>query len=174
MQPPEIDRVADAMLANALESCARKLGIEREPALEALSRSDSGALGYFHYSLTIQLAEYLGALHDDIRAVYLYDDEATAEDLAFRDVNFPTLAHVIVWAARKTNALDAVIAAASRALADRYAGLAGLPGLRHLLNVQLVDDAEVNRRTGCAGLLDSVHFRPVKVWDHPGRANNPG
>jgi hypothetical protein len=37
--------------------------------------------------------------------------------------------------------------------------------LQHLLDVQVVDDAEVEKRVGYGGLLFSLHHRPLKIWE---------
>jgi hypothetical protein len=164
--PSDIGSAGEMILKKAVHFCARKLGTDsQEAAMESLLRHDGAALSYFHYSMVSQLAEYLAALDEDVRAVYVYDFDATPEDMALGQVIFPALVHVIVWTARRTNALDSLIAAAGRALTEQYAAMIGLPELKHLLDVQVIDDTEVHQRRGYGSLLTSTQFRPVKVWE---------
>jgi hypothetical protein len=65
---------------------------------------------------------------------------------------------------RKTAALSTLAETLSRALAKQYAVMIGVPQPAHLLDVQVVDDADVEKRFGYAGLLSSLHHRPVEVW----------
>jgi hypothetical protein len=165
-QLADVDKAGEMILRKAVHFCALKLGTDcPEAAMEALRRREGVALSYLHYSMVSQLAEYLAALDDDIRAVYVYDFDATPEDLAFSSTVFPALVHVLVWSARRTSALDSLIAAAGRALTEQYAAMIGSPGLKHLLDVQVIDDTEVHQRRGYGSLLSSVQFRPVKVWE---------
>jgi hypothetical protein len=39
------------------------------------------------------------------------------------------------------------------------------PQLAHLLDVQVVEDIDVEERTGYGALLSSVHNRPIQVWE---------
>jgi len=165
-QLADIGSTADMILKKAVYFCARKLGTDSpETAMECLHRHDSAAIGYLHYSMVSQLAEYLAALDDDIRAVYVYDFDATPDDVALGQAIFPALVHVIVWTGRRTSALNSLIAAAARALTEQYAAMIGLPELRHLLDVQVIDDTDVHQRRGYGSLLTSAQFRPVKVWE---------
>jgi hypothetical protein len=72
---------------------------------------------------------------------------------------------LIVWAKRKTSALDSLVEALNRALVQRYAELIGPSQLAHLLDVQVVNDADVDNRVGYGALLSSLRNRPIKVWE---------
>jgi hypothetical protein len=72
---------------------------------------------------------------------------------------------LIVWAKRKTSALDSLVEALNRALVQRYAELIGPSQLAHLLDVQIVNDADVKNRVGYGALLSSLRNRPIKVWE---------
>ncbi|PKO20353.1 MAG: hypothetical protein CVU38_20560 [Chloroflexi bacterium HGW-Chloroflexi-1] len=161
---PDAATAADSALAEALASCARKMHLADAGAvLTHLQRGDRTARAYFEYDLAQRVAEHLGALDEEVRAVYLYDAEATPEDSVFGEVA-PSLIHLIVWAQRETKALNSLIVALERALVQRYAERIGAPGLMCLLDTQIVDDAQVNARTGYGALLASLHHRPVQVW----------
>ena len=72
--------------------------------------------------------------------------------------------HLLVWAQCKTAALRALIAALDRALARAYTDMLGEGCPAGLLDVQVVDDADVGRRSGYGALLSSMYHRPVQVW----------
>jgi len=165
LQLPDMTSAAETMLSKALDYCAQKVNVgDYETIVKRLESGDSLTSGFFQYSLANQLAEYLGVLDEDIRAVYLYDYDATPEDMAFAQLRQASLIRLIVWTRRKTNALQALIAAASRALSDKYAGLVGTDERKHVLDVQVIDDSDVNQRIGYGGLLSSVQYQPIRLW----------
>jgi hypothetical protein len=41
----------------------------------------------------------------------------------------------------------------------------GTRQLAHLLDVQIVDDADVKNRVGYGAMLSSLHHRPIQVWE---------
>jgi hypothetical protein len=52
-----------------------------------------------------------------------------------------------------------------RALSDRYADATGANQRAYLLDVQVVDAADVANRRGYGALLTSLHHPPIKVWE---------
>ncbi len=101
----------------------------------------------------------------EVKAVYLYDYDATSEDACFGEMAVPPVLHLIVWAQRKTVALNSLAEALDRALVQNYAELMGAAQLAHLLDVQVVDDADVENRVGYGTLFSSLHYRPIQVWE---------
>jgi hypothetical protein len=161
---PNAASAADAILAAALGFCAQKKQVgSSDAALQLLKCGDRGAMEYFQYGLAAQAAELLGGLDDEVQAVYLYDDEATPDDAAFSEVT-PSLVHLIVLANRKTSALDSLIVGLSRAVLQSYGRLFDKPQLRHLLDVQVMDNTELDTRVGLGALMSSLHHCPLRVW----------
>jgi hypothetical protein len=161
---PNAGSAADAILAAALGFCAQKMQVaSSDAALKLLKQADRGARDYFEYGMAAQVAELLGGLDDEVQAVYLYDDEATPDDAAFGEVT-PLLVHLIVLAKRKTSALDSLIVGLSRAVVQSYGRLFDKPQLRHLLDVQVMDNTELDARVGLGALMSSLHHRPSLVW----------
>jgi hypothetical protein len=156
--------IASAAVTAAFDYAAEKMGLEREKVLARLRRGDSGACGYCHYYLAKQMADSLGALDGNVKAVYVMDYDATAEDLCFGESLAMPLVHLIVWAQPKTEALCSLVAALDGALVKVYADKMGTRLLKHLLDVQVVDDASVEDRTGYGAVLSSLRHRPVQVW----------
>ncbi len=161
---PNAASAADAILAAALGFCAQKKQVgSSDAALKLLKCGDRSAWDYFQYGLAAQVAELLGGLDDEVQAVYLYDDEATPDDAALGEVT-PSLVHLIVLANRKTSALDSLIVGLSRAVVQSYGRLFDKPQLRHLLDVQVMDNTELDARVGLGALMSSLHHRPSLVW----------
>jgi hypothetical protein len=161
---PDARSAASDAIDHALDFCAAKMRLADRDATLALLRQGSGATrGYFEYGLAKHLAEYIGALDAEAQAVYLYDDEATADDAIFGEA-MPTLVHVVIWAQRKTGALNSLVTALDSAVTQRYAESMGTPEQAHLLDVQVVDDAEVHSRSGFGAMLTSLYHRPLLVW----------
>jgi hypothetical protein len=142
-QPSDVTSLAEAILTQALEFCATKLNLESyETAVERLQQGDN-----------------IG-----IKAVYIFDFEATPEDICFAEVTPDIIIHLIVWAQRKTAALNSLIGALDRALVRIHVELLHMPQLKHLLDVQVVDDRDVENRLGFGALFSSLHHRPLPVW----------
>jgi hypothetical protein len=162
---PDIAHQAQAALDGALDFCAQKLGLTNRSAVaDRLRRADSNARRYFEYGLAQQIGEHLGGLDEEVKAVYLYDDEATPEDSVFGESTAPSLVHLIVRAQRKTSALNSLVVALDRAVTHQYADMFQAPQLAHLLDIQVIDEAEVNAGAGYGALFTWLHHRPLSVW----------
>lgn len=156
---------ADIILSQALEFCNKQMDLDNsETALEQLRQDDRITSSYFKFGLVKKAAEHLGTCDDDIRAVYIYDHDVISEAVHGSDARHRWLAHLIVWAEPKTAALNSLIAALDWALAQSFGKLISEPTLRHLLDVQVIDDTDVRCRAGCAALLLSPHHLPDQVW----------
>ncbi len=158
---------AGDVLAEAMAFCAHKIGVEGPEAVaDLLRRDDRDACGYCLYGIAKYVASSLGAMDDQVKAVYVFDHDATPEDLCFGTLGRGApLVHLIVWTVRKTAASRALLAALDRALAQAYADLLERPPLESMLDVQVVDDADVENRRGHGALLHALHQRPVQVWE---------
>ena len=163
---PDSDSTAEMALTQALEFCAQKMGLaDHQAVVDHLQRGDRNACKYCHYSIAKTVAESLGALDRKVKAVYVVDYDATPEDICFGEGPQASLVHLIVWAERKTKALDSLVSALDRALVKRYADLVGTRQLAHLLDVQVVDDGDVENRVGYGAMLSSLYNRPIQVWE---------
>ena len=59
----------------------------------------------------------------------------------------------------------ALVAAIDCALVHSYRDLASAPELTNLLDVQVVSDRDMSKRSGYGALFSSVHHRPVMLWE---------
>lgn len=163
---PDADSAADNILNQALGFCAQKMRLgDAQTVIDRLQQGDRNACSYCHYSIAEQVSASLGALDKNVKAAYMFEHDATPEDICFSENECTPLVHLIVWVERKTEALNSLVAMLDRALAKRLAQLIGPRELQYVLDVQVIDDTEVERRTGYAALLSSIHHRPLKVWE---------
>jgi len=163
---PDATSTAELALKEGLAFCARKAGLEGvDPVVEGLRQCDSTLCQYCRYGLAKKVADSVGTLDDNVKAVYVVEYDATPEDRCFAGEAHTTPIHLIVWAARKTDALQSLVRALDRALVQAYAQLINLPELVHLLDVQIVDDDDVENRVGYGALLSSIYNRPIQVWE---------
>jgi hypothetical protein len=161
---PDAGSAASAAIDQGLDLCVAMMKLhDRDEAVTLLREHGGEACGYFEYGLIRHLAEYIGALDDQVQAVYQYDDEATPEDVIFGEA-MPSLVHVVIWAQRKTGALNSLVTALDRTVTQCYAELMFTPEQVHLLDVHVVDDAEVNSRSGFGAMFTWLHHRPLLVW----------
>jgi len=164
---PGLSSSTESILSEAMRFCAQKIGVDSlEAVADLLRQKDRTACEYCLYSIAKTVAASLGGVDENVRAVYVLDYDATPEDLCFGTLNQGTpLVHLIVWAERKTAALGSLVAALDRALAQVYSDLIGGPQVEALLDVQVIDDADVENHTGHGALLYAIHHRPIRVWE---------
>ena len=164
---PDANSTAEDVLNKALEFCTRKMRLQdSQMTIERLQQSDHSVCEYCQYSIAEQVGAALGALDENVKAVYLFEYEATPEDVAFSETAGPPLVHLLVWGHRRTETLKSLLSMLDRALATSYAELIGPSQLQHLLDAQIIDDEDVEKRIGYAALLYSLYHRPLKVWEH--------
>ncbi len=160
--------IAQTTLSEALDFCAGKLGLkDSQAAVEHLRRRSSDAYTYFQYGLAKSIAECLGEVDESVKAVFLYEEEATPDDLCFGEAKRTPLLHLIVWAEVRTAALQSLLTGLDRALVQMVAELLGCPKLLCVLDAQVIDDTDVENRTGYGALLSSLYHRPLEVWKRP-------
>lgn len=162
---PDANRLAADMIAQALQYCAQKLYLrDGQEALARLQEHDKSAYQYCAYSIARQVAMTVGGWDNHVRSVYVIDYDATPDDLCFACDGRALPIHMIVWTARKTHALDALLNVLDQALTQRYQALTGLARVEHLLDTQVIDDTQVDHRLGYGAMLVSIHQRPIEVW----------
>jgi len=163
--PPDVAGTAKVILTQAMEYCAQKMRLGSwQIVINRLMEGDGRACEYCHYSVAKQVAETLGTLDDNIKAIYIHDYDATPEDLCFGEAGRALPIHLLVWAQPKTAALKVLVETWDRALAQGYAEMIGGRQFESVLDVQVLDDADVENRIGHGALLSSLHHRPLQVW----------
>ena len=164
---PNAVSIAENVLNKAMEFCAHKMRFEGpQTVIKRLQQGDRNACQYCHYSIAEQVGAALGDLDDNVKAVYMFECDATPEDIAFSETAGAPCLHLLVWTHRKTEALNSLVSMLNRALAQSYAELIGPSQLQHILDAQIIDDADVENRVGYGALLNSLYHRPLKVWEH--------
>ncbi len=162
----DADSIVESVINQAVAYCAQKMGLGSDQAVrEQLQKENGIACKYCHYSIARQVGDLLGTLDQNVEAVYALDYDATPQDLCYSGDGQATLIHLIVRVKRKTNALDAVMEVLAQALVRAYAKLLDRPRLEHLLDLQVVDGADVAKRIGYGAMLSSLHNRPIQVWE---------
>jgi len=157
------------MVDQALEFCAEKAGLkDKEQARRALLAGDCCACEYLRHALAQEMARYLGSVDDTIRAVYTFEPEqATGGDVAIpARPNLSPGFSLIARVNRKSAALSSVVASLKLALAEEHRRL-GCPKANALcseLDVRVIDEDEVEKRTGYGALIHSLYARPIEVW----------
>lgn len=162
----DIAAISKSLFLEAMGFCAHKMGFDDGPAIvDLLRQNDKTSHSYFFYGLAKRVAVSLGMMDETVKSVYLYDYDATPEDLCFGPLGQGgPLVHLIVWTDRKTAALDSLLAILDRALAHVYADLLDKPQIKSLLDVQMIDNDDVDSCTGYGALLGSIHHRPIQIW----------
>ena len=163
---PDAASITEGFIDRALAYCTEKMRLAGpQKALELLRQGDSRARWHSHHSLASQVAETLGDMDANVSSVFVLDYDATPEDLAFGQPGGVSPIHLIVRAERKTEALYALIAALESALVQDYARRIGPGKLKYLLDAQVIDAEDVEKRRGYAAVLSSLYNRPIQVWE---------
>ena len=156
----------ESMMGKALKTSAHKMALsDTETLVSHLNKGNSMAINYFRYDVARELGEVLGKWDKNIKAVYFWDNDAasTAEE-SFQNKPVFSLIHMIIWSAKKTKALNALIEAIDRVIVQQFRGLTGLTKLENVLDIQIIDDEDVRNRTGYAALLNSIYQPPIQLW----------
>ena len=163
---PSVTSTAESMLVKAIEFCAKKIGASsRATVIDLLEQKDRTACEYCLYGVAKQVAASLGAMDENVKSVYILDYDATPEDLCFgAGAQNARLIHLLVWTQRKTAAFDSLVEAWDRALAQAYSDTIGVPGRTTLLDVQVIDDADVKLRHGYGAFRAWMHQQPIQIW----------
>jgi hypothetical protein len=165
LEVEDVARTSQEILDEAMEYCAEKMRLDGpEEVIEQLILGDRQVCSYCNYSVAKRVAEFLGTLDENVKAAYIYDYDATPQDLYLGGGGHGLPIHLLVWANRKTAALKGMVETWDRALAQGYAELIGGRPSAHVLDVQVVDDSEVQKRVGHGALLSSIHYPPVRLW----------
>jgi hypothetical protein len=157
------------MMEEALEFCAEKACLkDKEQARDVLLAGDCCVCEYLRYGLAQKVAEYLGSVDNTVQAIYTYEPEyATSVDGAIpARPNLSPGFNLLARVSRKSAALSSVVASMRSALAEEYRRL-GCPKANALcsdLDVRVVDEDEVTKRTGYGALINSLYVRPIEVW----------
>lgn len=163
---PNATSTAEAVINGTMLFCAEKMQLENVQAvLDHLRQRNTTACSYCQYSIAKQVGDSLGALDKNVKAVYILDYDATPQDICFAGKKESLTIHLIVWAERKTSALQSLVDSLDRALVQGYSKLMDLGKLEHLLDVQVVDDTDIANRVGFGAMLSSLHQRPIQVWE---------
>jgi hypothetical protein len=161
--------IVTSMLEKALEFCTDKAGLNgKEQAREALREGDCCVCEYLRYALAQGVAEYLGSVDGTVEAVYTYEpDYATGANGSVPDrPNLSPGFNLIARVSRKSAALSSVVASVGSALAEEC-GRFACPKANascYELDVKVVDENEVRRRTGYGALVGSLYVRPLEIW----------
>lgn len=162
---PDAASAVQGVPDKALAYCAAEMRLrDPEAALELLRRGDRIARWYSHHSLGGQVAHILGDLDSTVQSVLVFDLEAPPEDLLDRQPGPVLPVHLVVQVECKSDALYDLVSALEQALVEEYTGRVG-PVHRHdLLEVQVIDAHDVEKRRGYAGLYGSLLDCPIQVW----------
>ena len=157
-----------AAVRQAMENALASLGTSRSAVQQAMGDADCHTCERLRYRLSQGLGKYLGSVDPSVRAVYIYEpDYATSSEAALWER--PSLSpgiSMLVWVERKSAALNAVLdslATAVREEAEKWA-CPKANALCWMLDAQVVDDVEVEARSGLGALVHSVYVRPLEVW----------
>lgn len=164
----ENNRVAE-MMENALIFSAGKSGMaDKDQVVLARGNGDCITCDYLRFGLANEVAGYLGSIDETIKTIYIYEPEA-ATAMNGNLHNHPGLVpgiNMIIRVSRKTAALESLLTSVVSAVEDEF-GQFNCPdanALCNMLDVIVVDDSEIEQRTGYGALIGSLFAPPIEIW----------
>jgi F420-non-reducing hydrogenase iron-sulfur subunit len=155
------------MIMRAMDFCRQKARIvEPKAVADALRRGDTVAHDYFRYGLAREIGSFVGNLTSTVKSVYLIEPEATEGEFAEERINPAIGLSMIAWVDDGGAALLASARALGQELLREYKALVGpaVAEMHALLTLTVVNDGDVQSRTGLAALITSIVNPATKVW----------
>ena len=165
LQMPDATRMAERALLDALEFCVQEIGLDDPEAMaRRIQQGNNVACACFRYGLAKQVAQSLSDLDDSIKAVYTLDCRLVPLDLTSDELaeDIQRL-HLLVWMQPEILGFGSVVEALDRALVQGYADILGIGDRVALLDVQVIDDADVEKLIGYGAVLASICHRVTTV-----------
>ncbi len=166
----EIMKATTTAMENAIQFCVEKMSFNgKEQVLQARKNGDCSVCEYLRYGLAKNLAQYLGEMDNRAKAVYICDDHDSSLTWPNGSSGQPKYApgiQMVVWVSRKSPALTSLVDTMRASVREESLRLAcpKANGLCHELDVIVVDDQEVERRSGYGALIHSLYLRPIEIW----------
>ena len=164
----EITRIPE-MIQNAIMFSAEKRGMaDRDQVVRAREHGDCTTCEYLRFGLANEVADYLGSMDTTIKSVYVYEPEA-ATAMNGNLHQCPGLVpgiNMIIRVSRKTAALESLLTSIVSAVEEEF-GRFNCPdanALCTMIDVIIVDDHEVEQRTGYGALIGSLFTPPIEIW----------
>jgi hypothetical protein len=150
LQLPDLAATAERTLTWALESCARRMGLDdSQAAAQHVRQGNAVARLHCCSSIAKQVAESLGGAEQKVRAIYAPDYDILFQDLC-SDVGSQdeSMVRLLVWTQRQTEALGSLVTAWDRALAQACRDKIGSQGQAPMLDVQVMEDTDIEKHFG--------------------------
>lgn len=165
--------IAEVVVRNALKWVGTRTRRSIDEVVKSLNQGDVTAHRELKLGLARHIAEYLGFLDEDVKAVFVADHM----DQYAEDGNEPErrwVVHLVIFANPKTAALTSLVNALDRALTRALQESGAGVETERFLDVQLVNSAELENLARYAALLRAPKYLPTRVWQREAReAHSP-
>lgn len=164
--------IAEIIVGNTLEWASARLQCELDEVIQSLNNGDLTVQRELKLGLAHFVAEYLGFLDRDIKAVYIANSADPDRDRT-RDTAPPLMIQLVVYAEPKTAALASLIGALNRALTAVLQASVASVGHDRFLDVQLVNAADREKLARYAALLTPPIQYGMRIWERKPSAPGP-
>lgn len=166
-QVTQLEKVAQKICNAALaEAHTRLMPVQQELGLEYLFQYRNFVQS-FKYSLAKGVAQTLAQHDKRVQVVYWFEPAVNPEVEVGESLLGEATIHLLVLVETSSAALDAFVASLDRGLIQCLKEMS--PSLftecRLLLDVNLVTQEAIERRTDLANLLSSIFAPPLKLWE---------
>lgn len=151
---------AAAFFDSSLTFCSQKHYYSREKVIKLLRGDCPSIHSRIRYALAKELGRHLGEKHKCVKSVYVYG--STMKDTARKTSDIDLL----VLVGEKTPSLIQEVQLLNEKLLNLYQSIMGDKALlmHSMLDVHIVEEADVVARRGYGTLIGSLFQPPTKVW----------
>ena len=153
VQWPDLVAAAERVMTRALDLCAQRMGLADSTAA-ALCVRQGNAVARMHCcaGMTKQVAKALGSSDRNVRAVYTIDYDVAPQELCSGGETPDTsMVRLLVWTEHRSAAFDSLVSSWDRALVEACKNTIGIQQHTSLIDVHVIDDAEVGQHFRCDG-----------------------
>jgi len=161
-----VDDLAQIILRDAIEMARKKINpIYWGREITSLIR-DRIFFDYLRHGIARGVAEGLAANDKAVIGVFSYETSDNPYNESGDEYSPDLTVHLLVLVKKPTEGLKALIASLDRAITAQMVALSSpkYAQIESTLDISLITQDEVKRRSGLAALLSSVHAPPMKVW----------
>ena len=152
------EEIYERAIIKTLEKCHAS---SKEEIHQKLKEGDCCIHNYFRYNLAFEICSHLATVIEDVKCGFLYGSSLTQELRKTSDINI--ILHIKVHGPEVENTIREV----DEGITEIYCKTLSLDigECTNLVEITVVDDADIIRNDGVACVICSIHEPPLKVWE---------
>ena len=146
----------------ALDFCGAKIKTDRSEVIRLLQRGNKAAHSNFRYGLAKKIGEYLGSFSNNLSEIYIHGSAAKNSSGPGSDID------IILLLENKLDPFQLLLFKLNDEVEFYYNELMQSNYFKGdfspFLDIKLVDREEIELNRGFGTVINSLHYRPIKIW----------